>query len=177
MSYWKYQGEENNAPAIPGYRPGETVEFSLTFVNDTNEAFLNAYLYVTAEFEDMLEAKRSDEGTYRQIRQILDSEAYLGELPAGETEIDFRLTNNKYTEAGHFGIPIYLGHDDGAAAPSTLYCSAFFLWAQCWSQVVFWRNGYYCDIPDCEGTITGKGFNTDYEPGLFEDSYTPGLWG
>jgi len=182
MPYWKFAGNKNNSPSIPLYVYGEEFDFSMTFVNDTTADFTGCYLFVHREFIELLQAKVADEAVYRVVMGNQDPNCYVGTLPVGETQIDFRLKNDSELLTGlrNLYIPVYVAHDDGSPVPCYLWFgdSEPLLWKDCYEHAAFWREDYagVDETAVCLGVDTRDGFLDSLEPGLFEDSAEPGLW-
>lgn len=183
MPYWKFADYKNNAPSIPLYVYGETFDFSMVFVNDTEAAWQNSYLFVNKEFIDCLFVKLASEGesAYRLVMGNQDPNAYVGILPVGETQIDFRLKNTGVlTGLRNLYIPVYVSHDDGAPMPVFVWLNVHKkLWEDCYSFIEFWRDSYGgVDVTaDCVSDLDMTMLTDALEPTLFEDSLEPELWG
>ena len=171
MPYWKLDDRQNNAPTFPISVDGEVLTFSMMFVNDTAAPFLHSYLFVDDEFIDMLSAKRDFEDEYYSLRGVMDPEAFVGELPIGETQIDFRI--NLPASVGVFvysTIPVYVAHDDGVILPSYSYKDSYVpsLWADCYEQSPLWEPDYKFVPGDCPRQV-------DFAEALFLDNWDDGF--
>lgn len=177
--YWKYSGVMNNSPSLAGYEAGETVEIRLVFVNDGTETLEKAYCYVDDQYFGMLEVKLADElaSEYREVAGLLNGIGFLGSIPVGETEIDFRFSNTNDSATRFFRIPIYLAYNDGATDgisflwdykdlldydypgdESALWLHPdgnewsdydWRLWCSCYSNHHAWRTWYGLTYQDC----------------------------
>lgn len=180
---WKFAGYENTTPSIPLYEFGETFDFRMSFVNDTDTAFSNGYLYCNPEHIGMLQIKRvsEPESAYRDVRGCLDANAFLGTVPVGETEIDIRMNNSIVSGNINLYIQVFAAHDDGAKLPVVGFLRSYSrLWKTCYDHVQFFRKDYSPDSIDesvCSRRVSAsEGFAETSEPQQFEDSNEPGAW-
>lgn len=179
MSYWKYAGKHNNCPTFPGYIFGSAQDFSMVFYNDSEAPFLQSYLYIASEHVGLLSAKLTDEATYKPIMEVFDALCYVGEMVIGETTVNFRLENTTYEDVTTFTIQVFLAHDDGVSLPIPYFTFDFSheFWATCYGNELFWADEYGMVPAEQTCDLSGSGgFYDGWEPGQFEDSFSPGLW-
>jgi hypothetical protein len=172
--YWKLDGGMRNAPSFPWFVIGRPLEFTMTFVNDTDTAWKHAYLFVEEENIGRVYAKLSSEEDYTPVSRANDPEAFLGELLPGEKSVDFRIVSMEGDEGvQYFGIPIYVGHDDGTFLPNYMFSREWdtgVLWADCYDQFPLWRDDYNRNpVPCSPNEIMAGAWLNDWTPVWFTD--------
>jgi hypothetical protein len=180
MTDWLFQDESNPSPCLSGYRFGDAVEFRMTYVNDTENPYLGTYLFVDKQFIGVIQAKLSIDAGYTTLMAVNDALCYLGEIPIGNTDIDFRFSWDLDADSRDLRIPILMAHDDGALKPNPLFIFDFVyheFWAPCYERSVFYLPGYGWEEITCEGYYDPSlGFTDDWTPHLWIDEWDTHLW-
>lgn len=147
-------------------------------MNDTDESWNHAYLFVEESNIGRVHAKLHGESEFTLVSRINDPEAFLGEVQPGETLIDFRIVSlTEDSGSKYFAVPVYVGHDDGVFLPNYEYCREWDrLWVDCWEQYPLWLSDWGRESQECLLLpIPEELFLDDYQPQLWATEYAE-LW-
>lgn len=179
MISWTYSNLPNSSPSISGYEAGTEFVWPMTLTNDS-DGLMNAYLAVAdQQFEGVISARRSGSTAWVDLAGLGDSDCWLGYVPTGGTDIEFRLLTEQSDYIGPLTIQVYLLYGDGSVPPMPLMLSAWrsecYFWADCW-DCVFWADDYFLSDTPCI-TVSDLGFGPDTGvEGQFTDDTGVSQW-
>jgi hypothetical protein len=146
MPHWEIENHFQNSPTFGALSSDRPIEFTMTFVNDSDSNFEKAYLYTTEEFMDMIYCRLPGDQDWMQVSRLCDASAYLGELIIGRTDIEFRvIAKEDHDDCFYYPIPVFLAHDDGSDFPNNLFHRALIrstIWLDSFEPDFLWWPGY-----------------------------------
>lgn len=180
MGYWKYQDEFNNSPSIAAYVFGSTISFSATYVNDTEDTLLAAYLYVATEFAELVSVRLTGTETYYPVSVLDDPLLLIDKIaPGEEIDFDFQFANAKYESPGFLAVPINIAWNNDDQGTVSQFFMVFYdansniFWAECAETNIFWTESIDFNSDEVCGLLedlTGYGFTDSEDAKQFTDA-------